>query len=59
MSKGQYIGYCRYCKQQIMRIIRKNGKLTWKRKLLKNVSAREHLPGGMLKEEYATQKTGA
>lgn len=25
----------------------------------KNVSAREHLHGGMLKEEYATQKTGA
>lgn len=70
MSKGQYIGYCRYCKQQTMLQIDdvvaadyENNPEEWEAYLeeeaTKNVSARVHLPGGMLKEEYATQKTGA
>lgn len=69
MSKGQYIGYCRFCKQQTMLQIDdvvaedyennpKNGKLISKRKLQK-CKCQEHLPGEMLKEGYATQKTGA
>lgn len=70
MSKGQYIGYCRFCKQQTMLQIDdvvaedyENNPEEWEAYLeeeaTKNVSVRGHLPGGMLKEGYATQKTGA
>lgn len=56
MSKGQYIGYCRFCKQQTMLQIDdvvaedyENNPEEWEAYLeeeaTKNVSVREHLPG--------------